>query len=441
MKKFYSLLIMAFVGMLAWAQSNPNRVLVHETSGNVKGFLAERVDSISFAKVEGRVAADVTYNDFAAGTESDTLWISITRTADCVAYKIACIPANVMAYLPTEAALADYVDQMGENYYYDDFTNAQMTGIDLADDADYVFATVGYDRYAIPCATSKAEFHTPRPAVVGNPVVECTVAEVGTESITFNFKPNADVAGYAFCIYPAGEAENQLAQWGAFFGFANIGEMVRGWGIQASGDYVYTYTGQTPGTEYELYIQPWDVNGNNADVTVVPVKTEALGGEGVAEVAITVGDFKGDILNGFYQIVTYTPNDQASFHRDMIITKEKYETAEWGEEGVKNYLMQDNPYDPYWNQYGVDEAWWEADPNTEYVACSIAQNINGEWGPLATVPFTTPAKAVVAPAQARVAKAPSALPTRIQHGSSAVQTVAPFLKAPKTVVPVLKQAK
>ena len=161
----------------------------------------------------------------------------------------------------------------------------------------------------------------------------------------------------------------------------------------------------------------------------------------MAEVAITVGDFKGDMLNGFYQIVTYTPNDQASFHRDMIITKEKYETAEWGEEGVKNYLMQDNPYDPYWNQYGVDEAWWQADPNTEYVACSIAQNINGEWGPLATVPFTTPAKAVAAPAQARVAKAPSALPTRIQHGSSAVQTVAPFLKAPKTVVPVLKQAK
>ena len=84
MKKFYSLLIMAFVGMLAWAQNNPNRVLVHETSGNVKGFLAERVDSISFAKVEGRVAADVVFNAFASGTESDTLWVAITRTPQCV---------------------------------------------------------------------------------------------------------------------------------------------------------------------------------------------------------------------------------------------------------------------------------------------------------------------------------------------------------------------
>ena len=43
---------------VAWAQTNPNRVLVHEASGNVKGFLVERVDSMSFAKVEGRVAAD-----------------------------------------------------------------------------------------------------------------------------------------------------------------------------------------------------------------------------------------------------------------------------------------------------------------------------------------------------------------------------------------------
>lgn len=430
MKKFYFLLIMAFVSLAVFAQNNPNRVIVHETSGTISGFLAERVDSISFTKIEGRVAADAVVNAFAAGAESDTLWVAITRTTPCVGYKLAYIPANILPYLPTEAALANYIDEIGENIYYQDFTNAQLTGIDLSDDADYVFATVGYDYLGIPCSVSKSEFHTPRPAVAGNPTVECTVGEVTSSTITFNFKPNGDTAGYAFCIYKKGEAEEQLAMWGPMFGYNNVGEMVRGWGIQVSGeqlagDYMYTYTGMEPGTEYELYIQPWDVNGNNADYTVIPVTTSKLGGEGVAEVSIEIGSFGGDAETGYYQVVIYTPNDQASLHRDMLIEKDAIDSGKWTEEDVQNYLKEDNPYDPYWNQYGVDEAWWNVEPNKAYIAYAIAQNINGEWGPLTKKEFSTP--------DAPSGKVPAvkAVPSRILHGTSRINTAMPFKAMPK----------
>lgn len=436
MKRFYSfLIVLALTLTAAWAQTNPNRILVHEASGNVQGFLVERVDSMSFAKVEGRVAADAEVLEFATGESGDTLWISITRTPECAAFKLACIPANYMGYFPTEAQLAAYVDQVGENYYYQDFTKAQLTGIELADDADYVFATVGYDRYGIACGVSKAEFHTPRPAVEGSPKVDCTVEAVDQTSITFSFKPNADVAGYAFCLYPAGQAESDFNNWGPMFGFATIGDMVRTWGISQTGDYSYTYTSMSPGTDYELYIQPWDKNGNNADYSVVNVTTQKMGGEGLAEMTISVGEFGGSFETGYYQYVTYTPNDQVSLHRDMLISKATFEKPEWGEQGVLDYLKADNPYDPYWNQYGVDVVQWGVDPSTEYIAFSIAQNINGEWGPLVSEAFTTPAASpAAAPAVKGVAPA---LPVRKVAASGDFRTSLPKL----TKFPVKKTVK
>ena len=67
MKKIFTLLTMFMVSLMAIAQTNPNRLIVQHKSGTT-GYLAERIDSIYFAKVEGRVAADVTVAKF---TDSD----------------------------------------------------------------------------------------------------------------------------------------------------------------------------------------------------------------------------------------------------------------------------------------------------------------------------------------------------------------------------------
>ena len=95
------------------------------------------------------------------------------------------------------------------------------------------------------------------------------------------------------------------------------------------------------------------------------------------------------------------------------------------------YLKTDNPMDPYWNQFGVDEAYWNVDPETEYIAFSIAQNINGEWGPLASKSFKTPA----APAAASGAKKEAGKPARIMKSKTNGKTAIPMIplkKATKT---------
>ena len=226
--------------------------------------------------------------------------------------------------------------------------------------------------------------------LVGNPSVDYTVDEVGTDYITITFTPNADASGYAICLFEAGTAEQQFAMFGAWMGFQTMGDMIRGWGITKTESYQHTWVNQNPGSDYEIYVQCWDANGVDADMIIIPVTTQSMGGEGLAEMTIEIGEFGGDEETGYYQWVTNTPNENVSLHRDIIIELEAYESEEWGEDNLIAYLKQDNPYDPYWDQYGVDVAQWSAKPNTWYMAFSIAKNALGEWGPLAGVEFKTP---------------------------------------------------
>lgn len=398
MKRFLSTLIMGIVCTVAMmAQTNPNRVLITDKTGNVKGFLTERIDSIWFAKVEGRIAADIEFLGFRQGGEEDTVQLAITRTEGCEAFRIDCITKNRADMLGSEAAIANYLDNSGSEYYWQDFTDASLTGYEFTPDVEYSIITVGYDKYGIACGAERYDFRAPKKPVVGDCSIAYEVTEVTTDEITIKFTPGSGVSGYAACSYQAGTAEQQFAMMGAMFGFTSLGDMVKAFGFQNTGEATNTWTAMDPGTDYEIYVQAWDVNGTYADMLIIPVTTKKLGGEGVAEVEITVGDFGGDATNGYWQIVTYTPNDQTSMHRDMLIEKEAYE-QEWGEEGIIEYLKTDNPFDSYWNQYGVDVAYWNADPETEYIAFSIGQNINGEWGPLASKELTTPsAPLAVAP--------------------------------------------
>ena len=222
------------------------------------------------------------------------------------------------------------------------------------------------------------------------PSVDYNIDEVGTDFITMTFMPNADAAGYAFCLFEAGTAEQQFAMFGPWMGFQTMGDMIKAWGITQTETYQYTWTNQSPGTDYEIYVQCWDADGVDADMIIIPVTTASMGGDGEAVMTIEIGEFGGDPEYGYYQWVTYIPNEEVAKHRDMIILKSAFESAEWGLENVLNYLKQDNPYDPYWDQYGIDEAQWNAEPGTSYIAFSIGMNANGEWGPLASVEFTTP---------------------------------------------------
>ena len=396
---------MALIGVTAMiAQTSPNRVLITDKMGNTKGYLAERIDSMWFAQVEGRIAAEIEFLGFNTGETGDTVKIAVTRTEGCQAFRIDCLPKNRADMLGGEDGYANYLDTGGSEYYWQDFTNADMTGYTFTPGVEYSIITVGYDMYGVACGAERYDFTAPKKELVGDCSIAYTIDEITDDIITVSFDPADGVAGYAACLYPAGTAEQQFQQMGAMFGFLTLGDMVKAFGFNNVGPATNTWENNDPGTDYEIYVQAWDANGTFADMHIIPVTTKKLGGEGVAEMTIEVGDFGGDAVYGYYQIVTYTPNDQTSMHRDLIIEKEAYE-KEWNEEKMIDFIKNEYTYD---DQFGVDVAYWKAEPDTEYIAFSMGKNINDEWGPLASKELKTPSS------PAAVSKKAGKVPARIQ---------------------------
>ncbi|GAB6975964.1 hypothetical protein [Prevotella falsenii] len=422
MKKNILLCLMAIFSLTAFAQTEPNRLVVLEKTNSHKAFIVDRIDNIFFATVEGRVAADVTFKDYKTGPTGDTIWVAVTKTPECKSYKIACIPQSLSSKITTDEIAVSYFERTNQTMMQDDFTNAQMTGFDqpFNDNTPYTIITLGYDKYGVACSMSKAEFTTPKKPLVGTPKVTGEILNTTATTIKAKFTGNADAKGYAFCIFLKGEAQKQFEQFGPMMGLTNMGDMIKKWGVKCTGEYTYEWTGMQPNTDYEIYVQAWDVQETYADMVVVPVTTKKLGGTGVAKVNIEIKEFakSGD---SYYQRVIYTPNAECSLHRDIIIEKQAFDKSDMGEAGVIALLKEDHDKDPYWNQYGVDDATWNANPSTTYYACSLAKNINDEWGPLEKVEFTTPA----APAGSKVA------PTRIAQGTSKGVTQIPFINAGK----------
>ena len=407
-KKILSTLALSLAMLTASAQSQPNRLIVHQKSGGFTSYRLGRVDSLSFYNVEGEVRADVKINDYKTGDTGDTLWVAVTKTPACSSYRIDVLPSvRVNAY--SDDVIANYFNQQkGATAFYDDFTNAQLTGFStkFEPDTKYTVFTLGYDQLGTPCEVSRAEIETPVGDIVGNPQVACTVTKADYQALTFSFKPNEDVSSYYITIFPEGEAEAQFNQWGPMFGFANMSAMIKQFGRDAyEGEMEHTINSLNPGTDYELYILPLDAEGNNGKLQITKCKTKAMGGEGKSVMTITVKDDFTDQGNGVYtQTVVYTPNDQTNLHRDMVVDKVMFEdkNGSWkGDESkIVEYLQTPNTMDPNWDQYGEDVATWGVEANTAYIAYSIGQNAKGEWGELAKKEFTTPAAGASAPAYA-----------------------------------------
>ena len=406
-KKILSTLALSLAMLTASAQSQPNRLIVHQKSGGFTSYRLGSVDSLSFYNVEGEVRADVKINDYKTGDTGDTLWVAVTKTPACSSYRIDVLPSvRVNAY--SDDVIANYFNQQkGATAFYDDFTNAQLTGFStkFEPDTKYTVFTLGYDQLGTPCEVSRAEIETPVGDIVGNPQVACTVTKADYQALTFSFKPNEDVSSYYITIFPEGEAEAQFNQWGPMFGFANMSAMIKQFGRDAyEGEMEHTINSLNPGTDYELYILPLDLNGNYAPLQKTLCKTKVMGGEGKSVMTITIGEFADYGENGCAQTVTYTPNDQTNLHRDMVVDKVMFEdkNGSWkGDESkIVEYLQTPNTMDPNWDQYGEDVATWGVEANTAYIAYSIGQNAKGEWGELAKKEFTTPAAGASAPAYA-----------------------------------------
>lgn len=427
MKKFFSIAALALAmstGVQAQTDVVPNRMIIHSSVAS-KAYAVDHVDSISFARKEGEVKANLEFLRYEKNEdEGDIVYVKVTRTDPSCTFRIDVLPTNT-AKQYDDITFARYFERMSGTQLAEDFSEGKLSGFptEFTANTSYTVVTLAYDEYGVPCQVSCAEFKTPKVPTVGTPSVTYTVDETTSSSFTLTVTPNKDCAEFYWCQFEKGKAQEQFEQWGPMFGLSSIEAMIKQFsGKPYSEEATNTWNELAPGTDYEVAVLPVDVEGNFGDLVYIYVTTKGQGGEGIAQVTATVGDY---VNNGgsYVQNVTFTPNDQTALYHDAICAKDKYEEL-GGDKWAKEYLMQDIPMDPNWNQYGVDNYIFEATPNTAYYALALAKNAKGEWGPLTKHEFTTgAAPAGVAPAKA------VAMPKRVATKKAAKRTaVAPVMR-------------
>lgn len=427
MKKFFSIAALALAmstGVQAQTDVVPNRMIIHSSVAS-KAYAVDHVDSISFARKEGEVKANLEFLRYEKNEdEGDIVYVKVTRTDPSSTFRIDVLPTNT-AKQYDDITFARYFERMSGTQLAEDFSEGKLSGFptEFTANTSYTVVTLAYDEYGVPCQVSRAEFKTPKVPTVGTPSVTYTVDETTSSSFTLTVTPNKDCAEFYWCQFEKGKAQEQFEQWGPMFGLSSIEAMIKQFsGKPYSEEATNTWNELAPGTDYEVAVLPVDVEGNFGDLVYIYVTTKGQGGDGVAQVDVTVGDY---VNNGgsYVQTVTFTPNDQTALYHDAICVKDAYE-KNGGDKGFTEYLKEDNSQDPNWNQYGVDKYIFEATPNTAYYALALAKNAKGEWGPLTKHEFTTgAAPAGVAPAKA------VAMPKRVATKKAAKRTaVAPVMR-------------
>ena len=420
MKKFFSIAALALAmstGVQAQTDVVPNRMIIHSSVAS-KAYAVDHVDNISFARKEGEVKANLEFLRYEKNEdEGDIVYVKVTRTDPSSTFRIDVLPTNT-AKQYDDLTFARYFERMSGTQLAEDFSEGELSGFptEFTANTSYTVVTLAYDEYGVPCQVSRAEFKTPKVPTVGTPSVTYTIDETTSSSFTLTVTPNKDCEEFYWCQFEKGKAQEQFEQWGPMFGLSSIEAMIKQFsGKPYSEEATNTWNELAPGTDYEVAVLPVDVEGNFGDLVYIYVTTKGQGGEGIAQVTATVGDFV-KYEDSYVQTVTFTPNDQTALYHDAICAKDKYEEL-GGDKWAKEYLMQDIKEDPNWNQYGVDKYPFTATPNTAYYALALAKNAKGEWGPLTKHEFTTGA----APAGVAPAKVVS-LPKRVAAKKAAKRT-------------------
>lgn len=395
MKKISMILASLVTASAAFAQgqeANPNRILVTNNAGVFEGFVIDYIEDISFARVDGEVLAEVTVNK----VDLNSLTLTIKRTPECKSYRLAVIPQTVANQLGNDANTIRYINSLPAGdvpLLSEDFNNGTLSGIELIADSKYAVITIGIDEYGIESGIYRADFETPKPEIVGNPHVEMISLGRTQDSFTVQFTPNKDVYTYWTVAGEKGLLEEQYEQFAAMFGFSNFSQMIESWGIPCNGITEHTWSEMAPNTEYEIFVAMTDKNGNFAPYETFLTSTESKGGHGEASVDIelvsfTATDWYGETLPT--QAIKFTPNDQAACYRCGVYTADVYDSET---DEIKKELCSDPPVSnmAYWFQYDETVGEYQLQVSSEYVAIAAAKNIDGEWGKVTELRFTTPA--------------------------------------------------
>lgn len=383
-----SLLIAPVLG--AQTSQDPNRVLLNFPGGfNYKSFVIDNVDSITFARVEGEVAAKIKIIEVG----DNELTLDIERTDACSSFLINVIPQSIANQVTdNDPAMFNYLTSLNSPRCYDDYLGGKLTGLELVPGGEYSVVTAAYDDLGTEVGISRADFKAKTPELVGNPQVTAELVESTLNSFTVKFTPNDDVAKYYTVAGEKGTIQSQYEMFGPMFGATCIEQLIQMWGIETVGEKTETWDNMAPNTDYEVFVVSLDENGTYAPMQIFEYSTLSQGGTGAAYVNVTptkyeLADWGGEQKPSLY--IKFEPNDQAYCYRFNVAVAANYEADK---EGYKEALCSDPPMPTaYWFFYEPMETDFQVDPNTDIVILAAAKNSNNEWGEVNEYRYTTPA--------------------------------------------------
>lgn len=203
--------------------------------------------------------------------------------------------------------------------------------------------------------------------------VEITDVTSTTTTVTATFTPNDECASYYYLL----GTQEEMNQWAQLFG-KSIEELVVDFGIRTTTTETYTWTEQTPSTEYTIFVVPFDADNNMATMVTSIISTESAGGSGNSVIQMSV-----EVLSSTEVITRTTPNGETAEYRYGLITKEYYD--EIGDDGLVQIIEED----PYIFYEFSEWKWTELTENTTYYGYARGKNANGEWGTITMIEFST----------------------------------------------------
>lgn len=403
MKKLILTAAVACSAIFSYAQTGQDRVVIYKQGFSTPQCVrADRIDSISFMKIEGDVSVDLKVGDYVYDAESKTgtLYLSATRSANCAGFQCEIVTAEQFdAY--TEGEQAGIIEENGGDLYYEDFPEGStFNGISVPDGEDYYVVALAYDNWGTPCTVTKAKFTVPKIPLVGSPKVDATFSDITYKGFKVTITPNEDVSSFGYLYAWKGQLALQSGMMGGLENYLNSF-------FAASSTKEVTFNGDAnyyePGTEWELAVLPKDVEGRYDTVQWFYTKTAPYG-DGVTTPSLDIttpkyymSQWTGDNglpVNKATLRVEFTPNSGCNCYRYGVWYKADFDKDS---EAIIASLATDMDPNSWATSYyyNIEPSYDEfaIEPNTDIVIVAVPKAADKTWGEPVVINYTTPASA------------------------------------------------
>ena len=273
MKKLILTAAVACGTLFSYAQTQPDRVVIYKQGFDPQSILAERVDSIAFMQIEGKIEVAVTAGEYSydESTKQGEVPVTIIRGEGCAAFQCMVARADQVDAITNESQLAAIIEQQAGGLYWQDFTEgAVFNELELLDGYDYYVLCLAYDNWGTPCSVSKAKFNVPKIPLIGDPQVEVAFTDITDKSFKATLTPNADVSSFGYIYAWKGQIALQSAPFGGVEGYLNGMFAAKSeTEVVINGDCNY----YEPGSEWEVGTLAKDADGRYDKAVISTVQT------------------------------------------------------------------------------------------------------------------------------------------------------------------------